>query len=138
MDCSYLPERVGHQTYWELLCESLHRDSNGYSESVMDLSPLQLTTLCSVFVGLHLIALPPFLWALRHRQFSGREQKEWYLDDPEVPAAPPAEVYRNVRGSRWLLAILSFLALTMLASVFLVMFVALHASAHPAAGKCPF
>lgn len=104
----------------------------------MDLSPLQLTALCSVFVGLHLIALPPFLWALRHRQFSGRQQREWPLDDTESPAALPAMTPRNVRRARWMLGILGVLALTMLASVFLVMFVALQATAHPASGKCPF
>ncbi len=104
----------------------------------MDLSPLQLTALCSVFVGLHLIALPPFLWALRHRQFSGREQKEWPLDDPEAPLAPPAMTSVNARRARWMLGVLGFLAVTMLASVFLVMFMALQATAHPATGKCPF
>ena len=104
----------------------------------MDLSPLQLTALCSVFVGLHLIALPPFLWALRHRQFTGREQREWHLDDAEAPAAPPATMPVNARRAKWMLGVLGVVALTMLASVFLVLFVALQATAHPATGKCPF
>jgi hypothetical protein len=103
----------------------------------MDLNSIQLTTLCVVFVGLHLLALPAFVFALRGKQFSGRQQREWHLDDAEaLPLTTPASPMS--RRARWMLGILGTLAVTMLASVLLVMFVALHATAHPAVGKCPF
>ena len=48
----------------------------GYNTRIMDdFSPIQLIILCSVFIGFHLLALPAFLWSMRHRQFLGREQK---------------------------------------------------------------
>ena len=104
-----------------------------------DFSPHQLIVLCSVFIGIHLVALPSFLWAMRHRQFSGREQKEWNLDNdvsPEAPIAalPPAPLPAK---ARLLLGVLSIFALSMLGSVLLVVFTALHAAAHPAAGVIP-
>ena len=104
----------------------------------MDLNPVQLTTLCVIFVGLHLLALPAFVWALRGRQFSGRQQIEWTLDDPEEPSALPATVSVMPGRARWMLGVLGTLAVLMLSSVLLVMFVALNATAHPATGKCPF
>lgn len=104
----------------------------------MDPSPIQFTALCALFIGLHVIALPAFVWALRRGQFRGREQVEWRLDDLEAPAAPPAMLPLTARRARWMLTILGALAVLMLASVFLVMFVALYATAHPATGKCPF
>ena len=104
----------------------------------MDLTPIQLTTLCVIFVGLHVLALPAFVWALRRGQFRGREQVEWHLDDPEAPAAPPALMPVTTRRARRMLGILGTLAVLMLASIFLVMFVALYATSHPATGKCPF
>jgi cbb3-type cytochrome oxidase maturation protein len=103
----------------------------------MDLNSIQLTTLCVVFVGLHLLALPAFVWALRGRQFSGRQQSEWSLEDSEAPPAPMA-VSIMPRRARWMLGILGTMAVLMLASVLLVMFVALQATAHPVTGKCPF
>lgn len=105
---------------------------------VMTPSPIQFTTLCAIFIGLHVIALPAFVWALRRGQFRGREQSEWHLDDPEALAAPPVLTPASARRARWMLGILGTLALLMLTSVFLVMFVALYATAHPATGKCPF
>lgn len=104
----------------------------------MDPSPTQFTALCVIFIGLHVIALPAFVWALRRGQFRGREQAEWHLDDPESPAAPPATTPITGRRAHWMLGILGTLAVLMLGSVFLIMFVALHATAHPATGKCPF
>ena len=104
----------------------------------MDPNPLQFTALCVIFVGLHVLALPAFVWALRRGQFRGREQIEWHLDDAESPAALPALTPVTARRARWMLGILGTLAVLMLASVFLVAFVALYATAHPATGKCPF
>jgi len=104
----------------------------------MDLTSTQMITLGLIFVGLHVVALPPFVWALRRGQFRGREQSEWRLDDPESPAAPPALSPVTARRARWMLGVLGALAVLMLGSVFLVIFVALHATAHPATGKCPF
>ena len=104
----------------------------------MEPNPLQFTTLCIIFVGLHVLAVPAFVWALRQGQFRGREQIEWHLDDVESPSAPPAQVVVTARRARWMVGILGTLAVLMLASVFLVMFVALNATAHPATGKCPF
>ncbi len=77
---------------------------------------------------------------MRHRQFTGREQKEWNLDSdasPEMPTAalPPAPLPPK---ARLLLGILSVFALSMLASVVLVLYTALHAAAHPASGPNPF
>lgn len=104
----------------------------------MDLNPSQLTILCFVFVGIHLIAVPAFVWALRGRQFCGREQSEWHLTDPKAPSVLPTTDPVTSRRVRWMLGILGTMAVMMLASVLLVMFVALHATAHPATGKCPF
>jgi hypothetical protein len=84
--------------------------------------------------------VPAFLWAMRHRQFSGREQIEWNLDtgaSPETPLSPVQTGPMPIRA-RVMLSILSVLGIGMLASIFLVLFVALHATAHPAIGKCPF
>lgn len=104
----------------------------------MDLSPNQMIGLGIIFIGLHVIALPAFVWALRRGQFSGREQIEWHLSDPEAPAALPALSPVTASRARWMIGILSTFAVLMLASIFLVLFVALHATAHPATGKCPF
>ncbi len=104
----------------------------------MEMNPTQLTTLCFVFVGLHLLAVPAFVWALRGRQFSGRQQSEWHLDDPETSSVVPVTDPISARRARWMLGVLGTMAVTMLASVLLIMFVALHATAHPATGKCPF
>ena len=105
-----------------------------------DFNPHQLIVLCSVFIGIHLVALPSFFWAMRHRQFSGREQKEWNLDNdasPEAPIAPLLPALLPAKA-RLLLGVLSILAVSMLASVALVLFVATHAAAHPAAGPSPY
>ena len=101
-----------------------------------DFNPHQMITLCLVFVGIHVVAIPSFLWAMRHRQFAGREQKEWNLDSgasPEAPIAPlpPAPLPPKARV---MLGILSVLAAAMMASVFFVLYVAMHAASHPAAG----
>ena len=40
-----------------------------------DFNPTQLITLCAVFIGFHVLALPAFIWGMRRRQFAGREQK---------------------------------------------------------------
>lgn len=104
----------------------------------MDPNPSQFIALCIIFAGMHILALPAFVWALRRGQFRGREQREWHLDDPEAPSAPPASISVTPRRARWMLGVLGTLAILMLASVFLVMFVALSATAHPATGKCPF
>ncbi len=104
----------------------------------MDPNPSQFIALCVIFVGIHVVALPAFVWALRCGQFRGREQIEWHLHDPEAPAAPPILDPTTARRTRWMLGILGTLAVLTLSSVFLVMFVALQATAHPATGKCPF
>ena len=113
----------------------------GYNTGIMeDFSPFQLITLCFVFIGFHLLAVPAFLWAMRHRQFSGHEQKEWNLDSgvsPETPIAPAVTAPMPARA-RVMLSILGAMGVAMLASIFLVLFTALHATAHPAVGKCPF
>ena len=105
-----------------------------------DFNPLQLITLCCVFIGFHLVAVPAFLWAMRHRQFSGREQIEWNLEteaSPETPL-PPMQTGPMPPKARVMLSILGVLGAGMLASIFLILFTALHAAAHPATGKCPF
>jgi len=103
------------------------------------LNPSQLTTLCVVFVAFHLLALPAFFWAMRHRQFSGAEQRVWSLEEegtvPFAPTAPP-----DARRVRWMLAVLLTLGTLMLSSIVVTMAMALHAPAHPVSsvGKCPF
>jgi len=104
----------------------------------MDLNPLQTIALISVFIGLHLLALPIFLWALRSRQFSGHEQRAWTLDDGEAPMAPPAVVAVSARRARWMVGTLATLAVAMLGTVVMTLVLALYGSAHPATGKCPF
>ena len=104
----------------------------------MDFTPTQIYALCSIFIGMHVLALPLFVWALRHRQFSGREQAEWHLDGGETAEAPPAMTPINARRARWMVSILGTLAVLMLSSVVLVMAMAFYATAHPATGKCPF
>lgn len=59
------------------------------------LNPAQLTALCIIFVVFHLIAVPPFVWAMRRGQFRGAEQAEWTLDDPESPLAVPVTMPLN-------------------------------------------
>jgi len=104
----------------------------------MDLDPTQFTTLLAIFIGIHVVALPSFVWAVRRGQFRGREQREWYIDESESASGPPVMSPENARRARWMLGILGGMAAIMLSSIFLVMFVALHATAHPATGKCPF
>ena len=104
----------------------------------MDTTPTQFIALCAIFIGIHVIALPSFVWAVRRGQFKGREQSEWHLDDVESAVAPHAMSPATVRRARWMLGVLGTLAVLMLASVFLVMFVALYATSHPGTGKCPF
>ncbi len=104
-----------------------------------DFSPHQMITLCLVFVGIHVIAVPSFLWAMKHRQFVGREQKEWNLEaeSPEAPLLPlgPAPLPTKARV---MLGILSILAVLMLGAVVFTLVVALHAVAHPAAASPQF
>ena len=104
-----------------------------------DFNPRQLITLCAVFIGFHVLAVPSFLWAMRHRQFAGREQKEWNLeaDSPEAPIQPLRPAPMPVKA-RVLLAVLSILAVMMLGAVVLTLVVALNATAHPAAGSPQF
>ena len=104
----------------------------------MDLDPTQLTTLLAIFIGIHIVALPSFVWAVRRGQFRGREQREWHVDEAEAPTVLPAMSPANARRARWMLGILGTMAVIMLSSILLVMFVALNATAHPATGKCPF
>ncbi len=109
----------------------------------MDMTPAHVITVLSIFVGFHLLALPLFVWALRHKQFSGAEQKLWSLDDvPETTAAPPAQLPVNARRARWMVGTLATLAVAMLGSILLVLGVALHGTAqatgHPITGSCPF
>lgn len=114
----------------------------GYNAATMDdFTPAQMITLCAVFIGFHVLAVPAFLWAMRHRQFSGREQKEWNMnaDRPQAPTAPlPLHPAPLPVRARVMLGILSLFALAMIGSVFLIIFVAMHAASHPAAGGSPF
>jgi hypothetical protein len=113
----------------------------GYNAHTMDdFNPHQLITLCAVFIGFHVLAVPSFLWAMRHRQFTGREQKEWNLDTDVSPEAPvlPLRPGPLPAKARVMLGILSVLAVMLLGSVLLVLFTALHAAAHPATGVSPF
>jgi len=109
--------------------------------STMDqFNPTQLTILCLVFVGFHVLALPLFIWAMRRRQFVGREQKEWNLDgdhapDTPVTPLPPAPINKK---ARIMLAILGVFATGMIGSIFLVLYIAMHVAAHPVVGKSPF
>ena len=110
----------------------------GYNAATMDdFTPAQLITLCAVFIGIHVLAVPAFLWAMRHRQFSGREQKEWNInaDRPQVPTAPlsAGSAPLPVRA-RVMLGVLSVFALAMIASVFFVIYASMQAAAHPAVG----
>ena len=104
-----------------------------------DFNPRQLITLCAVFIGFHVLAVPSFLWAMRHRQFAGREQKEWNLN-AEAPEAPilPAQAARISPKGRVMLGILSVLAVLMLGAVVLTLVVAMNAAAHPATGAPQF
>jgi len=104
-----------------------------------DFNPRQLITLCAVFIGFHVLAVPSFLWAMRHRQFAGREQKEWNLE-AESPEAPilPAQFAPLPIKAQVLLAVLSILAVMMLGAVVLTLVVAIHATAHPATGTPQF
>ena len=104
-----------------------------------DFNPHQMIALCAVFIGFHVLAVPSFLWAMRHRQFAGREQKEWNLE-AEAPEAPvlPAQSAPLPAKARVMLGILSVLAVLMLSAVVLTLVVALHAAAHPAAAAPQF
>ncbi len=104
-----------------------------------DFNPTQLITLCAVFIGFHVLALPAFIWGMRRRQFAGREQKEWNLDEAASPDAPLAPVPPAplTKQARVLLGVLSVFAAAMLASVVLVVYVSLHATAHAAVGQIP-
>lgn len=100
-----------------------------------DFNPTQLVTLCLVFVGFHVLALPAFVWGIRRRQFAGREQKEWNLDDAAGPDAPivPLPAAPLTKKARLMLGILSVFAAAMLAAVFWTLYAAIHATAHAAA-----
>ena len=104
-----------------------------------DFNPHQMITLCAVFIGFHVLAVPSFLWAMRHRQFAGREQREWNLDadSPEAPTLP-AQAAPLPAKARVMLGILSLLAVMLLGAVVLTLIVAMNATAHPAAGASPF
>ena len=104
-----------------------------------DFNPRQLITLCAVFIGFHVLAVPSFLWAMRHRQFAGREQKEWNLE-AESPESPilPAQAAPLPAKARIMLGILSVLAVIMLGAVVLTLVVALNAASHPATGAPQF
>ncbi len=109
----------------------------------MDMTPAHVITVLSIFIGFHILALPLFVWALRHRQFSGAEQRAWSLDEvQETTTAPAAKSTLNTRQSRWMVGTLSTLAIAMLGSIVLVLGVALHGTApavtHPTTGSCPF
>lgn len=105
-----------------------------------DFNPTQLITLCAVFIGFHVLALPAFVWGMRRRQFAGREQKEWNLDDAASPDAPlaPLPAAPMTKKARLMLGILSVFAAAMLASVFWTLYVAMHATAHAAVGQNPY
>lgn len=102
-----------------------------------DFSPIQLITLCAVFIGFHVLALPAFIWGMRRRQFAGREQKEWNLDEAASPDAPIVQMSAAplTRQARVMLSILSVFAVAMIASVVLTVYIALHATAHAAVGQ---
>ena len=112
----------------------------GYNGSTMSegFHPTQIIALCGVFVVFHLIALPPFLWAMSRGQFRGKEQWEWTLDDAEAPDAIPAMTPMTPRRARWMLAVLATLGMLTLSSIVLTLVFAMSAPAHPAVGKCPF
>lgn len=105
-----------------------------------DFNSNQLITLGFVFVGFHVLALPALIWGMRRRQFAGREQKEWNLDDAASPDAPlvPLPAAPLTKKARVMLGILSVFAAAMLASVFMTLYVAMHAAAHVAAGQNPY
>ena len=105
-----------------------------------DFNSKQLITLGLVFVGFHALALPALIWGMRRRQFAGREQKEWNLSgeaSPDTPLAllPPAALNKKARA---MLTILGVLAALMLASVALVVYVALYGTAHAVTGQSPY
>ena len=104
-----------------------------------DFNPTQLITLCAVFIGFHILALPAAHSPDKRRQFAGREQKEWNLDEAASPDAPlaPLQPVPLTKQARVLLGILSVFAAAMLASVALVVYVSLHATAHAAVGQIP-
>lgn len=102
-----------------------------------DFNPRQLIALCAVFIGFHVLALPAFIWGMRRRQFAGREQKEWNLDDASSPDAPlaPLPPVPITRKAKFMLAILSVFAAGMVASVVLIVYVATHATVHAGVGQ---
>jgi len=103
------------------------------------LNPSQLTTLCIVFVAFHLLALPAFYWALRQKQFSGSEQREWSLDGSEVAFSDPPRPI-SARKTRAMMAVLMTFGVLTLSSIALTLAAAYRVPAHAAAsgGKCPF
>ena len=104
------------------------------------LNPSQLTTLCIVFVAFHVLALPAFYWAMRHKQFSGAEQRSWSLNDSEWQPTRQETAPVNARKVRLMMAVLLTFGVMMFSSIVLTMVIALHAPSHPiaAGGKCPF
>jgi len=103
------------------------------------LNPSQLTTLCIVFVAFHLLALPAFYWAVRHKQFSGSEQREWSLDGSDAAFSDNTRPI-SARKARAMMAVLMTFGVLTVFSIALTLIVALHAPAHAAASgsKCPF
>ena len=102
------------------------------------MTPLQITALCVLFLGFHVVAIPAFVWALRGGQFRGPEQAAWNLDDGEPPAAPPTLTPLTPRKARWMLGLLVTMGVLMLSSVLLTVVLATQATNHPTAAKCPF
>jgi hypothetical protein len=90
--------------------------------------------------GFHVLALPALVWGIRRRQFAGREQKEWNLDDAAAPDTPPAPVppAPMTGKARLMLGILSVVAAAVLGAVVLTVYAAMHAVAPAAVGQNPY
>ena len=84
----------------------------------------QITQLCLLFVGLHLLALPAFVWAAKRRQLTLPDRAVYEVID-DMPEAAPALVSPS---QKWRLRLMLSVIGAMFALMFLSTLGMLHAA----------